>query len=89
MVTQAEGERLAVLETQMQTVQEDVAEIKIDVKTIVRGQVDALVALTATQAADMSRKRSRADIGIWVRMVLPLAVAIGAVVMSVLNFVIK
>jgi hypothetical protein len=85
VVTAAEGERLAILETQMQSVISDVSEIKSDVKTLVSGQMNALIALTADQAASRAHAQSRGELGVWVRSLLPLIVGVGSILLGLFN----
>lgn len=87
MVSAAEGERLAVLETQMASVVADVSEIKTDVKQLMRVQTEQQLVLAAETAADKASRRSRADLGIWVRAAIPWTVAAVGVAIAALNLV--
>jgi phage shock protein A len=89
VVTAAEGERLAVLETKVDALQKDMSEIKTNVKTLVDGQIAALVALSSEKAAERTREQSRASTGVWVRTILPLLVAAVAALIGVINFISK
>lgn len=88
MVTHAENERLAVLETKVASIESDVSEIKADVKGLV-ASVSDLRAVTATETArKIGQEKSRADTGVWVRMILPWVVALAALGLGILNFLI-
>lgn len=89
MTTMAENERLAVLENQYRTLQSDVTEIKADVKALVTTQTQLAVALAVKEASEATERSSRASTGVWVRSILPLIVSIIALVLAVVNTVVR
>lgn len=56
----AENERLAILETKVVDIGQDVSEIKSDVKVLMQDHI-----------VERGRRSSRSDLGIWVRAALP------------------
>lgn len=87
MVTAAEGERLAVLETQVKAIQTDLTEVKADVKALVAAQTAALIVHTSERAADVAHIRHRASLGVWVRATIPWVVAAAGVLLGLFNLV--
>lgn len=86
MVTHAENERLAVLETKVASIEKDVSEIKSDVKGLVAAVSSLSSATEIETARKITQERARANTGVWVRMWLPWIVAAGALGLGVLNF---
>jgi len=89
MTTMAENERLAVLESQYASLQHDVTEIKADVKALVASQATLTVALAVREAADVRGKQGQAAMGVWVRSMLPWLVAVTALVLAIVNTIIR
>lgn len=86
-MTRTEEERLAVVENQITTLQQDITEIKADVKGLVLTQQQLAIALAVKNAAELQLQASRSQNGVWVRWFLPLLVTVGSAVVTVSNFV--
>lgn len=86
MTTKSEEERLAVVETQISTLQSDVTEIKTDVKSLVATQQQLALALAIKEAAEVQQAKDRANTGIWVRWGLPVLLTIGNGLMTLGTF---
>lgn len=86
-MTPVEGERLAVLEVKVSDLQTDVTEIKTDIKTLIRVQQAQDVASAVERAAESAHRKSRGDLGVWVRASIPWIIASGALVLGVVNFI--
>lgn len=71
-MTKVEGERLAAVEAHMETIQDDITEIKSDVKSIVAAQQAAVLAIATRDATDEAIRGARAQNGVWVRWGLPV-----------------
>lgn len=83
MTTRSEEERLAIVETQIDTLQKDVTEIKADVKSLVATQALLALNLAKKEAMEEAQGSARASTGTWVRAIVPwfltlIAVAIAA-----------
>jgi hypothetical protein len=78
-------ERLAVLETKVELLASDVAEVKGDVKTLMNSVNTLSSSLQSNERAALARDRSRSDLGIWVRSAIPWAIASGALALGILN----
>ena len=87
MVTAAEGERLAILETKVEAIQTDLTEVKSDVKALIASQNTAMLLQASERAADMAHKKSRGDLGIWIRAAIPWAIAAFSVLLGLFNLV--
>jgi hypothetical protein len=66
--------RLAVVETQIEALKADVAEIKKDVKSLI-----------ASQAEAVARERANANTGVWVRSVVPWVLMAMGLLLTVMN----
>lgn len=86
MVTHAENERLAVLETKVASIESDVSEIKADVKGLVSAVSDLRAATATETIRKITQEKARADTGVWVRMWLPWFIAAAALGLGILNF---
>jgi hypothetical protein len=75
MVTAAEGERLAILETKVEAIQVDVTEVKNDVKALVAANSAFLLDQATQRAATAAHNKSRGDLGVWVRASIPWIIA--------------
>lgn len=84
MTTAAENERLGVLESEVAHIKGDVAEIKTDVKSLIASQQSVAVELAAKRAADDAVNRTQATTGIWVRFISERALALVAIVISII-----
>lgn len=86
MATAAENERLGVLETKVGRIEGDVSEIKADVKTLVSNQTQIAIDLAARHAAEAAVVKARSQTGVWVRFFSERAVALLALLVSLLVF---
>lgn len=86
MTTKSEEERLAIVETQIDTLQKDVTEIKSDVKSLVATQTLLAIALAKKEAAELAEGGARASTGVWVRAVIPWVLTGIGVSVAVLSF---
>jgi hypothetical protein len=89
MATMAENERLATLEEQFRSLQSDVTEIKSDVKNLVTTQVTLATALAVKEASEERERKNRASTGVWVRTFLPILVSVVALIVTVVNALIR
>lgn len=85
MVTHAENERLAILETKVASIEADVSEIKTDVKQLVTAVGEIKSAATVESQRQIARERSRSDLGVWVRAAIPWIIAGGALGLGLIN----
>lgn len=79
-------ERLAVLETKVELLASDVAEVKGDVKSLMHSVNGLSASLQSNERAAVARDKSRSDLGIWVRAAIPWVIAGGALTLGVVNF---
>lgn len=84
-MTKSEEERLAVVETQISTLQSDVTEIKADVKSLVVTQQQLAIALAIKEAAETQHAKDRASTGVWARWFLPALLTLGNALLTVSN----
>lgn len=93
---------MAVVETKVDAMVEDIAEIKADVKGLVAAQQLVALQLSASQAADaaarlvreevaVAREKRRANLNQWGRAVLPSMLALlgGGVLVGIANFILN
>lgn len=85
MTTKSEEERLAVVETQISTLQTDVTEIKSDVKSLVATQQQLAIALAVKGAAEAQEAKARASTGVWVRWILPVLFTLGNGILTLVS----
>ena len=85
MMTAADNERLAVLESQYAQLQVDVTEIKSDVKALVVQQQSVATALAVKSARDERADQARGSMGTWVRSFVPWMIAGTALILTLLN----
>ena len=85
-MTKTEVERLAVVESQIVTLQQDVTEIKTDVKSLVATQASLAIALAAKNAAEEARTTARASTGTWVRSVIPWVITGAGVAVALMSY---
>lgn len=73
------------LEVKVGALQKDVTEIKSDVKALVQAQQAATVLHAAEMSAEMAHRKSRGDLGVWVRASIPWVIALGSLLLGVFN----
>lgn len=90
-MTKGEQERLGILETKVDSIQEDISEIKVGVAGLVAAQALVALQLANRQAVEDSNAKRRAGISQWGRAVLPVMLSLlgGGFLFGFANFVLN